>query len=77
MSKKSRLPQSRRHIEVYDEDWEWLQQHYGKNSASKLGVGPACREIIHSKVAQLRQRIIELRDQRNESSEIVQSIGEQ
>ena len=54
MSKKSLLPQTRRHILVYDEDWEFLQANYGPDSQSKLGVSEAIRKIIHQRVLGLK-----------------------
>ena len=55
MSKKSKLPQSRRHILVYDEDWEYLMRHYGPGSVrSDVGVSRAIREVLHQRVQGLR-----------------------
>lgn len=56
MSKKSLLPQSPRHILVYDEDWQYLLDEYGPYSASKLGVSPAIRSIVHYYVKRLRAK---------------------
>lgn len=50
MSRKARLPQSRRHIFVYDEDWEWIVENYGPGSESRIGISGAIREILHAKV---------------------------
>lgn len=62
--KRSSLPQSRRHIMVYDEDWEWLDRYYGKESDARIGTGAAIREIVHSRIKALKQKAIDLRDQR-------------
>ena len=56
MAKKALLPQSRRHILVYDEDWEFLEAEYGTDSASKIGVSAAVRTIIHGYVVRLRAK---------------------
>lgn len=56
MSKKSIRPQSRRHILIYDEDWDWLMQHFGAGSLHPIGVGPAIRAIIHKHVRDLQAR---------------------
>ena len=48
MSKKSLLPQVRKHIMVYQEDWEWLERHYGKGSPHEaLGIGGVIKTVIH------------------------------
>ena len=58
MSRKSLLPQHRRHVHIYDEDWEYLTQlierHYGKKADEITGVSSAIRLIIHTKVQQLK-----------------------
>jgi len=62
MSKKVSLPQSRRHLFIYDEDWEYLSKLFGANSPNSIGVSAAVRAIIHAKVKQLRQREIDERE---------------
>ncbi len=70
MPRKAKLPQRRRHIFVFDEDWEFLNQAYGVDSPSRLGVSVAVREIIHVKVlalrAQLQDRYDQIAQQRQE-----------
>lgn len=56
MSKKAVYPQSRRHILVYDEDWEYLDRRYGKNTTSRIGMGAMIRNMIHLHVKALRER---------------------
>ena len=63
MSKKARLPQSRRHIFVYDEDWDFIERWYGISSPHPIGVGRALREIIHQRVEFLKAKQAEKIDQ--------------
>ncbi len=57
MSKKSTLPQSRHHILVYDEDWEWLERHYGPGSANaQVGISGAIRAVVHQRVLGMRAK---------------------
>lgn len=57
MSRKTENPSSRRHILVYNEDWEFLEKAYGNASESRLGVGPAIRNIIHAYVNSLKAKV--------------------
>lgn len=54
MSKRSTIPQSRHHVSIFDEDWDWLQRAFGPGSQSELGVGRAIRTVVHSYVKRLR-----------------------
>jgi hypothetical protein len=59
MSKKSPLPQSRRHLLIFDEDWEFLESVYGKDSGpGSIGTGVAVRKFIHSWVGMLKARAL-------------------
>lgn len=62
--KRFDLPSTPRHILIYDEDWSFLQEKFGPNSASRYGTGPAIRDYIHKRVLELKAKEIELRDQR-------------
>jgi hypothetical protein len=61
MPRKSEIPQTRRHVHIYDEDWEWLNRNYGPDSESKVGISTAIRQIIHkfvsTKQAEIQERI--------------------
>lgn len=57
MSKRSLLPQSPHHVLIYDEDWEFLTQAYGKNGAKPIGVSPAIRQMVHAFCKRLRANI--------------------
>ncbi len=63
MSKRARYPQSRRHVFIYDKDWEFLEAHYGLQSDSKMGTGATVREIIHNYVERLKARTQQSLDQ--------------
>lgn len=66
MSKQSPLPQSRHHVLIFDEDWNWLDDNYGPNSPSRMGVGVAIRKIVHYHVKQIRQKAQEAADAREQ-----------
>lgn len=52
MSKKTLLPQSRRHIWVYDEDWDYISSRFGE----ELGVSKALRNMVHQYVVNLKAK---------------------
>lgn len=54
MSRKSPLPQSRRHVMIYNEDWDWLERAYGGQTAANLGPGVAIRQLVHGRVLYMR-----------------------
>lgn len=51
MSKKAERPQSRHHIMIWDEDWEYLSRRFGRGGEHEsLGISGAIRHLIHAKV---------------------------
>jgi hypothetical protein len=50
MSRKGKLPQSPHHLLIYDEDWDFLSELFGKNSSRPVGVSYVIREIVHQTV---------------------------
>jgi hypothetical protein len=54
MVRRAELPTSRRHVHLYDEDWEFLQQNYGPQSGSQVSVSEVIRAIVHKKVLALK-----------------------
>lgn len=54
MSKKSFEPMVSRHVDLYKSDWDFLEAHFGRDSATKIGVGRMVREILHRKVKKLQ-----------------------
>ena len=57
MTRRSPLPQTPHHVSIYDEDWEFIQTWYGSGAPAgrRLGASAAIREIVNTKVRQLRQ----------------------
>lgn len=58
MTRRSVEPTRRFHLFLYKRDLDYLERRFGAGAASaqRLGVGTACREIIHNRVKQLRAR---------------------
>jgi len=44
------------HLVLYKRDLEYLERRFGNGADSKLGVGTACREIIHARIKKLRAK---------------------
>lgn len=60
MSRKSTIPQTPRHVLIFDEDWEFLKRYFGPQGIRPIGVSPAIRAMIHKMVTNIRQRQDEL-----------------
>jgi hypothetical protein len=75
VSRKAELPQSSRHILIFDEDWEFLDRYYGRLSSSRLGVSVAIRKIVHRKVSELKAQML-AREDRMRSTRLDQQTGE-
>lgn len=58
MTRRSVEPTRRFHLFLYKRDLDYLERRFGAGAATqnRLGVGTACREIIHHRVKQLRAR---------------------
>lgn len=56
MSKKIDQTTVTRHLQIYSEDWEFLDQNFGKQAVTPVGVGATIRAIVHQKVQQIRSR---------------------
>ena len=61
MSRKLALPHTRHHLEIFDEDWTFLERLYGPKG-SRYGTGPAIRHIVHGKVAAMKAELARLED---------------
>jgi hypothetical protein len=72
MSKRAELPQSRRHILVFDEDWDFLERAFGIGSPNRFGVGPAIRQIIHAKVKDMKAKLVAKRDGRQAGEQVAE-----
>lgn len=62
MSRKVSIPQSRRHVQIFDEDWEFLFAEFGPGSKNNIGVGVAIRTIVHRKVQDMKAKANEAFD---------------
>ncbi len=69
MSRRPEIPQSRRHVIIFDEDWDFLLDHYGPHSDSRHSAGWAIRQLVHKGVLQLRASAQALADQRPAAAE--------
>ena len=67
MSKKAERPQSRRPIQIYDQDWEYLNKRF-------IYPGPIVRQMVHLAVKQLRQREL---DRADNGAKTIDQIAEQ
>ena len=77
MSKRSVLPQSRRHILVYDEDWEFLDTAFGKDTEKPIGVGVAIRQLIHASVSRMKADIQRALDASPPEAPTVATVSEE
>ena len=57
MSRKHEETVVSRHIEVYQSDWDFLQEHFGRASEAKLGVSVAIRQMVRKGVRDYQERI--------------------
>ena len=55
MSKKSAKPQRARHVVLLDEDWTYLTNLFGPQSANPVGVSEMIRTIVHRACERLRE----------------------
>ena len=55
MSRRAKFPQSRHHVMIYDEDWDWLSTMFGAQNGNGTGAGTVIRELVHRQVARLRE----------------------
>ncbi len=67
MPRQTEMPISKHHIALFDEDWDFLEYHYGRQSTNQLGTSAAIRAIIHRHVMVMRSLAIEITDARQRS----------
>ena len=63
MTRATTNPSSRRHILVYDEDWEWLEAQYHLQDSSGMTPGVLIRELIHKHVKTIKAHYARALDQ--------------
>lgn len=59
-------PQSPHHIYIFDEDWQWIEEHYGPKSESKIGISQFIRSLVHKFVSNMRDREVTEIDRKKE-----------
>ena len=57
MSRKHDEPTVSRHLEVYASDWAYLNEHFGRGSATRLGTSIAIRQLIRKGVRAHQERV--------------------
>lgn len=62
MSRKIERPAVARHIHIFQEDWEFLEQFFGRGTANPIGPSKAIRNIVHKHVGAIRARQLEAID---------------
>jgi hypothetical protein len=58
MSARIEKPSVARHLQIFEEDWEFLDINFGLRSAHPIGISKAIRNIVHSRVKALRAKQI-------------------
>lgn len=56
MSKRIERPAVARHIQIFEEDWDFLEANFGRHTARPLGAGRAIRDLVHARVRSMRER---------------------
>ena len=56
MSRRITQSQSRHHVHIFDEDWDFLERAYGRDGVKPIGISAAVRTIIHNHVKLIKQR---------------------
>lgn len=56
MTRRSPLHSTRRHVHIFDDDWEFLIDHYGRASAKPITASAAVRTMVHLFVKRLKAK---------------------
>jgi len=60
MTKRGELPQSNRHVMIYDQDWEFLTEMYGPRGINRsVSISEVVKKIVHQKITAMRQAIVD------------------
>ena len=62
MRKRPSLPQTKRKIPIYDQDWEYLMIRFGRVELG-IGAGPVIRELVHRRVRDMQNQESTIRDE--------------
>ncbi len=57
MAKKSTVPQSRHHLMIYDEVWDWFEKNFGPGSANgTVGISKAINHVLFQRVQAMKAK---------------------
>jgi hypothetical protein len=56
VSRKIERPAVARHIHIFEEDWDFLEQYFGRRSANPIGPSKAIRNIVHKHIGAIRAK---------------------
>lgn len=57
MSRKTEEPTVWRHIGIFASDWEFLSEHFGRQSDTRLGINVAIRQMVRKGVRDYQERL--------------------
>jgi hypothetical protein len=77
MTKKTLLPSRPRHIRLYDEDWNFLENYYGRGSSQPIGTTQAVRGIVHAFVGRLKAKYDALPDAERTSAGVLAACDDE
>ena len=63
MSKRIERPAASRHIQIYEDDWNFLNDNFGRGTEKPLGASKAIRLIVHRYCNAVRQSQIKSIDE--------------
>lgn len=59
MPKRALYPQTKRHIAIRDDDWDYLEMLHGRRGGmSRMGVTAIVRNIVHAAVEGFKQQAL-------------------
>jgi hypothetical protein len=60
--RKNLKPQSRHHVHIFDEDWDFLMAHFGRDSPRGVTISEVIRQLVHIAVGRMKARSDEVEE---------------